>query len=93
MIASGSHDQTIRLWDNHTGEYLKTLRGHTNWVLSVAFSPDGKTLASSSSDETIKLWDVETGDCLKTLKDMSVYEGMNIRHISVIKCSTLVVDL
>jgi len=81
-IASGSHDQTIRLWDNHTGECLNTLHGHTSWVLSVAFSPNGKTLASSSSDETIKLWDIETGDCLKTLKDMSLYEGMNIRGVT-----------
>ncbi|MGA7937463.1 MAG: hypothetical protein WCA35_28185 [Kovacikia sp.] len=44
-----------------------TLTGHTHWVWSVAFSPDGKTLASSSSDCTIKLWDPQTGHCIKTL--------------------------
>jgi len=34
---------------------------HDGWVLSVAYSPDGKTLASGSADKTIKLWDVATG--------------------------------
>jgi WD40 repeat protein len=38
-----------------------TLKGHTGQVNSVAFSPDGRTLASGSSDQAIKLWDVQTG--------------------------------
>ncbi|MBR8834889.1 MAG: NACHT domain-containing protein [Stigonema ocellatum SAG 48.90 = DSM 106950] len=44
-----------------------TLQGHTSWVCSVAFSPDGTMLASASSDQTLKLWDVSQGRCLKTL--------------------------
>ena len=45
-----------------------TLNGHTGAVDSVAFSPDGKTLASGSDDSTIKLWDVATGKERTTLK-------------------------
>src|SRR5688572_27491023 len=42
--------------------------GHSGWVYSVAFSPDGKLLASGSSDQTIKLWDVATGTELRSLR-------------------------
>jgi WD40 repeat protein len=58
-LASGSEDNTIRLWDVTSRQPLgPPLTGHTRTVASVAFSPDGKTLASGSSDNTIILWDV-----------------------------------
>ena len=60
LIATGSSDNTIRLWDGATGQRKKILMGHTGEVYSVAFSPDGLTLASGSGDDTIRLWDVET---------------------------------
>ena len=48
----------LRLWDVNTGQLLATLYGHTSELTSVAFSPDGTTLASSSWDSTIRLWDM-----------------------------------
>jgi WD40 repeat protein len=56
ILASASHDATVKLWDVDRGRQIATLRGHQFWVLDVAFSPDGKTLASASYDKTIKLW-------------------------------------
>ena len=46
---------------------LKTLEGHTGFVNSVAYSPDGTKIISGSVDRTIKIWDANTGQCLKTL--------------------------
>ena len=57
----------IRLWDGATGEHKQTLTGHTAYVSSVAFSPDGRTLASGSGDDTIRLWDGATGGHKQTL--------------------------
>ena len=67
-LASGSFDQTIKLWNLATGEELCTFKEHTNYVTSVAFSPNGQTLASGSWDKTIKLWDVASGKQLRTHK-------------------------
>ncbi|MBD2178883.1 PD40 domain-containing protein [Pseudanabaena sp. FACHB-1998] len=68
-IASGSSDNTIKLWSLE-GKELQTFKGHSAIVWSVAFSPDGKTIASGSRDATIKLWNLE-GKVLQTLKGHS----------------------
>jgi len=55
MLASGSADNTVRLWDMHTAQAIHILQGHTRAVQSVAWSPDGM-LASGSYDDTVRLW-------------------------------------
>jgi WD40 repeat protein len=61
-VASGSYDETVRLWDAATGEERQKFEGHDDYVSAVAFSPDGKTVASGSYDKTVRLWDAATGE-------------------------------
>ncbi|OQE26467.1 hypothetical protein PENSTE_c005G00738 [Penicillium steckii] len=60
LLAFGSHDGTIRMWDTTTGVLQQTIEAHFDLVYSVAFSPDG-TLLASSSNETVRLWEIVTG--------------------------------
>lgn len=60
-LASGSADNTIKVWNLNNGEILATFNGHSNTVRSINFSNNGQILASGSTDTTIKLWYSLTG--------------------------------
>jgi WD40 repeat protein len=65
-VATGSWDQTVRIWSVTDGSLLFSLP-HGSGVLAVAFSPNGKTLASGAYDHSIKLWDPKRGVLVDTL--------------------------
>ncbi|HUW34007.1 MAG TPA: dockerin type I domain-containing protein, partial [Planctomycetota bacterium] len=65
-VLTGSYDKSARLWNAATGEQLRTFSGHTTWVLSVAYSPDGTKVLTGSSDCTARLWDAATGAVIRT---------------------------
>ncbi len=67
ILASGSDDKTIKIWDLKQRKELYTLRGHLGKVYAVAISPDGQSVVSGSDDKTIKIWDLKTGKEIRTL--------------------------
>ncbi|MBK9938394.1 MAG: PD40 domain-containing protein [Chitinophagaceae bacterium] len=54
-----------------SGTVLAELRGHSDWVRSASFSPDGKKIVTTSSDNTSKIWDVKSGTVLAELRGHS----------------------
>jgi WD40 repeat protein/predicted ATPase/transcriptional regulator with XRE-family HTH domain len=67
LLASGDVTGTIHLWELRPGapaSLVRTLAGHTHWVMSLAFAPADDQLASASFDGTVRLWDVPAGSCL-----------------------------
>jgi WD40 repeat protein len=67
VVASGSDDGLVKLWDIPARRWLKDLSHHTDRVHSVSCSADGSKLASASWDRTLKVYDVPTGATLKTI--------------------------
>ena len=65
-LASGSYDDTVRLWDVNSGRALKTLKGHSQAVVGLDYSRNGKLLATGADDSTIRLWRASDGKSLRT---------------------------
>jgi len=84
-VASGWYEppgQTpadVKVWDTRTGEEIQSLKGHTEGISSVAFSPDGRRLASGSWDNTVKVWDLTTARV--------VYSRPHVRAVSSVAFS------
>ncbi len=74
-LAVGYAPCDVILWNGDTGEQLKLLKGHTNWVVSLAFSADSQRLISGAGDSTVRVWDVPSGKEIGRLRfdDSSTY--------------------
>jgi WD40 repeat protein len=70
ILASGSGDNNIYLWNYHTGKLLHTFGTEgCNMMMDLDFHPQGHLLASASHDPVIRIWDVETGKCHQALSE------------------------
>jgi WD40 repeat protein len=59
-VAASHFDGMVRIWDARTGQLMRRVKAHMDWVNHVAFIPDGKGLVSSSSDGTLRYWDISS---------------------------------
>ncbi|MDD4650764.1 MAG: tetratricopeptide repeat protein [Methanothrix sp.] len=75
ILALGTENGSIHLWNILDGNEIRILTGHEGRVNSLDFSPDGRMLASCGSDNTVKIWDTSSGMELKTL-DNDFYAGI-----------------
>ncbi|KAI7883139.1 WD40 repeat-like protein [Lichtheimia hyalospora FSU 10163] len=66
VLATGSPDKVVRLWDPRSGQQIGRLTGHTDNIRTLLISEDGSHILSGSSDSTIKLWSVKAQRCLAT---------------------------
>ncbi|KAJ2894500.1 hypothetical protein GGI21_005283, partial [Coemansia aciculifera] len=72
MMASGSSDNCVRIWDTDSAECLATLRGHTSRIWDICVDRAGSTLFSASGDGTVKVWDIRDlhkPQCLHTISN------------------------
>ena len=67
LLATGSFDGTVRVWNAASGRLLRTLDGHTGPISDLSFSEDGGQLATASGDGTAKLWDLLSGRAVEDL--------------------------
>lgn len=73
IVASGTVERLVKLWDIRSGECIGILEGHTYPVLSLSFSPDGNKLVSGSGDTTLIIWDVENRSLIRQMKGHGFY--------------------
>ncbi|EPE07118.1 wd repeat containing protein 5 [Ophiostoma piceae UAMH 11346] len=67
ILASGSYDEAVFLWDVRAGRLMRSLPAHSDPVSGIDFCCDGTLVVSCSTDGLIRIWDTGTGQCLRTL--------------------------
>jgi WD40 repeat protein len=85
LVASGSMDDTVKIWDTSTGQCLTTFHGHRSRVFTVTFSSNSRLCASWGYDYVIRIWEVRTSNPAPTFERSSMYgTGLPPTHIQLV---------
>ena len=68
-LASGSHDNTVKIWNMNTFECVSTLKGHSEYVWVVCYSNNGSLIASGSFDNTLIIWNSKSYEKVAVLSE------------------------
>uniref|UniRef100_M4B9B4 Anaphase-promoting complex subunit 4-like WD40 domain-containing protein n=1 Tax=Hyaloperonospora arabidopsidis (strain Emoy2) TaxID=559515 RepID=M4B9B4_HYAAE len=97
MLASGSNDRSIRIWNPASERELMELRGHSEAILSLAWDPTAShSLASTGADKTVRFWDTKTGRMVASVSLPSDAVNIAYRHdakyivVGNLDCITLI---
>ena len=72
VLASGSYDKSVKIWNAENGQLIRTLNGHTNSVISVAFG-EGNVLASGSYYNSVNIWNISKKCYFEKLKMKNIF--------------------
>lgn len=72
-IVSGSEDNTVQIWNGHTGKRIMVFREHTACVTAVSWSPDGQWIASGGCDKRVLIWNAWSGEVVTTYTKQSAW--------------------
>lgn len=88
LIATGSNDKTVKIWDAETGKCLQTMEGHTDLVRSLAFDETRRRIVSASYDRTLRLWDLDDGtSLLKFRAHTSLVFDVSFSASKIMRCA------
>ena len=89
LLATGSWDQTIRIWDTESGQAVHTFDGHSTALAHLAFTRDGSRLASCDWAGFIKIWDVAEGEATLTFQPLKPTFKRPIRDLAWLEDGSL----
>lgn len=89
LLATGGADKFVKVFEVPAGKLVKTFEGHTNHVLDVGWTADGKKLVScgADADKMVKVWDYEKGE---KVRDMTTHKNQTTRLVFVPKTPTFI---